>query len=147
MDVLLKKYFWVINLLTVVVCAALAGRAASHLLEQFFFLGDDAPQGAAAPRLSLPFMADKVHSKDTDKIIDRNIFCSACAPPPPPKEADADSGKVDPTPIRTTLSIDLVSTMNSVGHKETGQPEDKQQTYYCQKHADPVKVQAFNFGI
>ena len=47
-NVLLKKYFWVVNLVVIGVCAAFAGRAAGHIVEGAYLAGDDL-QGADAP--------------------------------------------------------------------------------------------------
>ena len=38
MDVLLKKYFWVLNLLVLGICASFAGRACKETLETGFTL-------------------------------------------------------------------------------------------------------------
>ena len=112
MDVLLKKYFWVIHLATVALCAGLLGRATSHFVEQTFFLGDEGQPGAAVtPRLQAFVPPDKVHAKDADRVIARNVFCSPCLPPPPDVETKVDDGKIDMNPIKTNLSIELVSTM------------------------------------
>jgi general secretion pathway protein C len=52
----------------------------------------------------------KAHSKDTDEIIRRNLFCSACAPEPVKQgggETDKDPNRIE----KTTLQLELVSTM------------------------------------
>ena len=51
MEVLLKKYFWVVNLVVIGICAGFAGRAAAHILEGAYLAGDDvkAPARRAAP--------------------------------------------------------------------------------------------------
>lgn len=106
MDVLLKNYFWVVNLLVIALCASLGGRAAAHLVEQKFLLG-----GEAAPRRFTPPPIDRQRGKDTEGITKRNVFCSACAPivektgdqPPPPPPAD--------NPVKSSLPFELVSTM------------------------------------
>ena len=107
MDVLLKKYFWVVNLLVIALCASLGGRAAAHLVEQKFLLGGD-----AGPRRFAPPLGERQRGKDTEAITKRNVFCSACAPivekgagdqPPPPPPAD--------NPVKSSLPFELVSTM------------------------------------
>ena len=51
MELLLKKYFWVVNLVVIGICAAFAGRAAGHILEGAYLAGDDikAPARHSAP--------------------------------------------------------------------------------------------------
>ena len=51
MELLLKKYFWVVNLVVIGICAAFAGRAAGHILEGAYLAGDDlkAPMRHAPP--------------------------------------------------------------------------------------------------
>ena len=80
MEILLKKYFWVINLVVIGICAGFAGRAAGHILEGAYLAGDDikAPQRHAAPP-----PVTKLHDKNGDTIVSRDIFCSGCVPPKP----------------------------------------------------------------
>jgi general secretion pathway protein C len=110
MDVFLKKYFWVVNLVVIGLCATLGGRAASHIIEQVA-LGPatDEPTGRRA------FMPppDRTRTKDTEEVIKRNVFCSNCSATPPkdsvataPTDAETSS-----TPQRTSLQLELVSTM------------------------------------
>jgi general secretion pathway protein C len=106
MEILLKKYFWVINLVVIGICAAFAGRAAGHILESAYLAGDDtkAPVHHAPPP-PLP----KVHDKNGDVIVTRDIFCSGCVPPKPvgPAENAAPSNEW----TKTSLQLELVSTM------------------------------------
>jgi general secretion pathway protein C len=107
MDVLLKKYFWVVNLAVVAICAAFAGRAASHFLTSSLLAGDDAkPAVHRAP----PPAPTKVHGKDADEIVKRNVFCSGCAPVAP-VATNATPGADSNDPQKTSLQIELVSTM------------------------------------
>jgi general secretion pathway protein C len=108
MEILLKKYFWVVNLMVVATCAVLAGRAGAHLLEGSWLAGEDSP--ASAQRRSTPPPPAKAHGKDTDEIVRRNLFCSGCAPPPPPVETGA-TGPSSNEPQKSALSLELVSTM------------------------------------
>jgi general secretion pathway protein C len=114
MDVLLKKYFWVLNLTVITVCAAFAGRAASHFIEAAYLVGDDAaklgvrrPMMAAAPQ--------KVHGKEAEEINKRNVFCSGCAPPPAAAAVDAVAEqKHKDEPQKSALQLELVSTMVAI---------------------------------
>ena len=108
MDVLLKKYFWVVNLVVVAICAVFAGRAGSHLIESSLLAGDDARPSALASRHPMA-PPQKVHGKEADEIIRRDIFCSGCAPPPPPSNESTAANANDPQ--KSSLQLELVSTM------------------------------------
>src|SRR5438477_13189799 len=109
MDVLLKKYFWVVNLLVIGICAMFAGRAAAHFLEGAYLAGSDDATRFTAPRRSLPPPAAKVHGKENDVIIKRDVFCSRCTPveikPPQPGDGPQSAD------VKSTLPLELVSTM------------------------------------
>jgi len=109
MDVLLKKYFWVVNLTVVGLCAFFAGRAVTHALTSKYLAGDT---GRQARRQTTASTAVKTRGKTPDDIVARNIFCSACSPP---EAKNADSGKSQAPssndPVKTSLSLELVSTM------------------------------------
>lgn len=109
MDVLLKKYFWVINLVVIGICATFAGRAAAHFLEGAYLTGSDDASKYQAPRRAPPQIAAKVHGKENDAIIHRDIFCSGCTPvePKPPQPGDGPQS----ADVKTTLPLELVSTM------------------------------------
>src|SRR6185295_7109552 len=81
MDVVLKKYFWVINLVVLGICAAFAGRAASHFLEAAYLTDD--PSSFHRRGNYLPPPPLKQHGKEPDELVKRNVFCSGCAPPVP----------------------------------------------------------------
>jgi general secretion pathway protein C len=111
MDVILRKYFWVINLVVLGVCASFAGRAASHFIEAAYLTDDPSSfrrRGSYVPPAPL-----KQHGKEPDEMVKRNIFCSGCAPPAP---VAAEAAAVVPAeelnrPKKTTLQLELVSTM------------------------------------
>ena len=106
MDVVLKKYFWVVHLAAIGMCSGLLGRAGSHIVEQVALASDD----AAPHRVSGPPPVETKRDKDTDGITKRNVFCSACAPVVTAVvKTDAASGEL--VPPRTTLPLELVSTM------------------------------------
>jgi general secretion pathway protein C len=111
MDVILKKYFWVLNLLVLGTCAIFAGKAGAHFIEAAY-LTDDPALMHRRGNFSAP-TPQKAHGKEPDEIVKRDIFCSGCAPPPPP----VDEGKTGPDPKtkdvaqKTSLQLELVSTM------------------------------------
>jgi general secretion pathway protein C len=108
MDVILKKYFWVVNLLVIALCSGFAGRAASHLIEGAYLTGEDARTPARRPQ---PYQAPKTRTKDADAIIKRNIFCSACAPIVTASSKNEAGGPQSNEPQKTSLQLELVSTM------------------------------------
>jgi general secretion pathway protein C len=107
MDALLKKYFWVVNLVVIAVCAIFAGKAAAHFIVGAVLSSDDARPSAR--RSGAGQQPAKVHGKETDEIIKRNLFCSGCAPIV--KVADASDGPQSNEPQKSSLQLELVSTM------------------------------------
>jgi general secretion pathway protein C len=105
MDVLLKKYFWVVNLVVVGICSAFGGRAAAHLIEGGFLAGDDMP---AATHRAAPPATIKAHGKSGEDIVKRNVFCSGCAPIVAQPVA---GGPQSNEPQKSSLQLELVSTM------------------------------------
>src|SRR5205814_5347855 len=110
MDVILKKYFWVINLLVLGICAAFAGRAASHFLEAAYLTDDPNTLHRRGP-YSAPAQL-RQHGKEPDELVKRDIFCSGCAPPPAatPETATVPAEELN-RPKKTSLQLELVSTM------------------------------------
>lgn len=106
MEILLKKYFWVVNLVVIGICAAFAGRAAGHILEGAYLAGDDIK--APAHRTAPPPVA-KLHDKSGEVIVSRDIFCSGCVPPKPTVESENAAPSHEWS--KTTLQLELVSTM------------------------------------
>lgn len=108
MEILLKKYFWVVNLVVIGICAGFAGRAAGHILEGAYLAGDDikAPQRHAPPP-----PAAKLHDKSGEVIVSRDIFCSGCVPPKPTTPTGGDSAAPSNEWTKSTLQLELVSTM------------------------------------
>jgi general secretion pathway protein C len=110
MDVILKKYFWVINLVVLGICAAFAGRAASHFLEATYLTDDPNTFHRRGPYMAPTVM--KQHGKDPDELVKRDIFCSGCTPPPVvATETAAPPAEELNRPKKTTLQLELVSTM------------------------------------
>jgi general secretion pathway protein C len=105
MEILLKKYFWVINLVVIAVCAGFAGRAAGHFVEGAYLAGDDVK--APLRRATSPAQT-KAHGKDGDVIVTRDVFCSGCIPPKPTASSDA---AISNEWQKTSLQLELVSTM------------------------------------
>jgi general secretion pathway protein C len=108
MEIILKKYFWVVNLVVIGICAGFAGRAAGHLVESAYLAGDDGKQVVGRRPVAMA-PQQKLHGKDGDMIITRDVFCSGCAPIKPVEATPGAPTSNDPQ--KTTLQIELVSTM------------------------------------
>lgn len=80
MQDLIKRHFWVLGAVTVVVCAVFAARATSHIVEAKYLADPE-----HAPKIA-PVMAPTqapvaaVRSKDGGQFQTRNMFCSDCTP-------------------------------------------------------------------
>ena len=80
MQDLIKRYFWVLGALVVMVCAVFAAKATSHIVEAKY-LGDPdhaAKVTAVAPNPSTP--VKQTRSKDGALLASRDMFCSECTP-------------------------------------------------------------------
>jgi general secretion pathway protein C len=109
MDVILKKYFWVFNLLVIALCATLAGRAAASMVVSAVLTGDGPPSHARTAPAMPP--SEAPHLKDADAILKRNIFCSTCAPIVPVLDVQSESQPTDLTPQKSSLQLQLVATL------------------------------------
>ena len=80
MQDLIKRHFWVLGAVTVVVCAVFAAKATSHIIEAKYLADPE-----HAPKIA-PVMAQTqapvaaVRSKDGGQFQGRNMFCSDCTP-------------------------------------------------------------------
>jgi general secretion pathway protein C len=115
MEIYLKKYFWVLNLVAIALCATLAARAVNHVVEAKYLLGD--PKKKLARPKPPPMAASPAtpagDKKDDAMVATRNIFCLACEPPKP---VDASQPQVafDPNhPPATSLPLQLLATQVS----------------------------------
>jgi general secretion pathway protein C len=105
MQDLIKRYFWMLGAVVVVVCAAFAAKATSHIVEARY-LGDSEhrPRVAAVmPRPETP--TPQVRTKDGGQLATRNMFCSDCTP-------TVDTAKpADPSQVAmTSLPLALLAT-------------------------------------
>jgi general secretion pathway protein C len=105
MQDLIKRYFWVLGAVVVMVCAVFAAKATSHIVEARY-LGDPehGPRIAAVmPRPETP--VPQVRTKDGGQLATRNMFCSDCTP-------TVDIAKpADPSQVAmTSLPLALLAT-------------------------------------
>ncbi|MCC6750793.1 MAG: hypothetical protein IT371_24260 [Deltaproteobacteria bacterium] len=113
MELLLRKYFWVFNLLVILVCAYLAARGTTRLI------GASLP---APPPRALP-MESNVEptlsgppAREIKPIVARNVFCSTCEPAPEvaaKEKADDAKEPANNEPVKTSLNLKLIATMVS----------------------------------
>jgi general secretion pathway protein C len=113
MQDLIKRYFWVLGVLAVVLCAVFAAKATGAIIEANL-LGD-AKQG---PKIQPPVRPDltaakPVRSKDGIQLATRNIFCSECTPPVAPVNTDPQAISL------TTLPLQLLATSVSSAEEES----------------------------
>jgi general secretion pathway protein C len=108
MQDLIKRYFWVLGITAILICAVFAAKATSHIIEAKY-LGDSAkaPKVAAVmPSPSQP--AKQTRSKDGGPFATRNMFCSECTPAP--VVANADPSSINTTSLPLVLLATMVST-------------------------------------
>ncbi|HWO21359.1 MAG TPA: type II secretion system protein GspC [Kofleriaceae bacterium] len=106
MQDLIKRYFWVVTVVAVMLCAMFAAKATASLIEASVLA--DAKQG---PKITPVARAEPVvkptRTKDGGQLATRNVFCSECTPPPT-------ATNVDPSAIAIT-GLPLVLLATNVG--------------------------------
>lgn len=146
MQDLIKRYFWVIGAVTVMVCSIFAAKATGHILEAKLLA--DSPRGPTIkPIAQSTTQAKPTHDKDGGQLQARNMFCSDCTPP---VEVAVST---DPSSIAIT-SLPLVLLATNIGFDEKSSyatiinTENQKQGAYAV--GDPVpgasgKVKAIRF--
>ncbi len=110
MGIYFKRYFWIVPLVTTMLCSYLAARAATAIADAKLGEDETLPK-QAPPRRPKPLAPQKpLASKDADVIIARNMFCSTCEPP---KATDDDKKPVEDSnhPPNTSLPLLLSATV------------------------------------
>lgn len=113
-DVVLKKYFWIVPVVTVIVCSTLTAKAVNY-----YVAGKALAPSATAPKVPQRTSASKkeapktARSKDGSALAKRNMFCHECEPIEP-VAADPATPSDGSVPI-TSLPLELVAT--NVGSK------------------------------
>jgi general secretion pathway protein C len=121
MQALIKRYFWVLGAITVMVCSVFAAKATSHVVEAKF-LGDPdhAPKVAVvAPSPATP--VKQVRSKDGQPLASRNMFCSECTPAAITVSSDPSSVQNTSLPLQllaTTIGVAEVDSFATVVNTE-----------------------------
>lgn len=111
----IKRHFWVIGALAVVLCAVFAAKATGAILTAKF-LGDPVkgPKITPIARTDAPKPDASARSKDGTQFQARNIFCSDCLPPEP---ATPVTNVGDPSSVAIT-GLPLVLLATNVGTTE-----------------------------
>jgi len=113
----IKKYFWIVNLATIALCALFGASALGKLVETK--IPRPKPARIQPPPPGMVASVGTTTQRDITQILRRNIFCSTCKPliEDPVKDSDAEGG-ADPNaaedaPVKTSLNIKLVATVVS----------------------------------
>lgn len=106
MQDLIKRYFWLVGVVAVMLCAVFAAKATGALVEASF-LGDSKQGPKITPVLHTEPVAKPTRSKDGAQLASRNVYCSDCTPSPT-------AVNVDPTAIAIT-GLPLVLLATNVG--------------------------------
>ncbi len=106
MEQYVKKYFWILIPLVVVVCAYLSAKAVNHVIAGKYLIGDAEAQ--RPPPVVPRAKPAATRSKVGEPIAQRNIFCSDCVIEEPSDEVD--DGPSDGSIQNTSLPIYLVAT-------------------------------------
>ncbi len=110
MEVYLKKYFWTLGIIVTVVCAILAGKGVTHIVEAKYLLDGEEADRPAPQATSASADPEPQRSKSGQPLADRNIFCATCEPPEPEIEEEPEI-ETDPDRVpATSLPLELVAT-------------------------------------
>jgi general secretion pathway protein C len=103
MQDLIKRYFWVVGAVTVMVCAVFAAKATGAFIEGAV-LGDSKQGPKIPPMVRTEAVAKPTRSKDGTQLATRNVFCSECTP-------SVSTTNLDPTAVALTgLPLQLLAT-------------------------------------
>ncbi len=110
----LRKNFWLINILTIVLCTFFLASAVNHLVEGSLPAAKAPKNRALGAHKRVPLRPSR---RDITTILDRNIFCSTCektAEAPLTGTPTEDEGQpADNQPVKTSLEIKLIATLVS----------------------------------
>lgn len=142
MTIYVRKYFWMLNLFTIALCALLAAKAVGHLVEANL-PPPKTRRVIPPPQLGQTLVAHG--ARDITPILSRNIFCSTCEKvvegpnPGDPNASGAPTGEPnDDAPVKTSLNIKLIATLIS--------NEDKAWSYAAIQNVTDSKSRLFAIG-
>jgi general secretion pathway protein C len=112
MQDLIKRYFWVIGAVTVIICAVFAAKATGSFLTAKFLADSTKPPKVTPIQPRVDAVVKPVRSKDGGQLASRNMFCSECTP--------AVAVVTDPSQIQqTSLPLVLLATNVSPDPKQS----------------------------
>src|SRR5690348_3319194 len=112
MQDLIKRYFWVIGAVTVVICAVFAAKATGSFLTAKFLADSTKAPKVTPVQPRVDTVVKPVRSKDGGQLASRNMFCSECTP--------AVVVATDPSQIQQTgLPLVLLATNVSPDPKQS----------------------------
>jgi hypothetical protein len=98
MQELLRRYFWVVVVLTVIAAATFAAKTTNHVIEGKYLADPKhSPQGEAARRRR-PRRRPRRARKIGQPLLERNMFCATCTAAGDAVAAGAE-GPVDPNAV------------------------------------------------
>jgi general secretion pathway protein C len=100
---IVRRYFWLVGVATVVICSVFAANAASHVVESRYWVE---PSSGAHIEVARVATVAPPADKDGAAIAERNMFCSDCGEVEPGPGPD---DRPDLVPL-TSLPIKLVAT-------------------------------------
>jgi general secretion pathway protein C len=110
MEMLLRKYLWVVDLVVVVLCAGLTARATATMVGSAMRSSGPSQMRITEAPASAP--RGSALDKQIEDILRRNIFCSSCRPIISPVSSPSPSPLVSATGLaNTTLPLRLLAIM------------------------------------
>jgi len=148
MQQIVKKYFWVVSVVVVVLCSGFAAKAVNHFVEAEYLGESSEPAKAKRHLVSKPKPKVAHTSKNGDPLAKRNMFCSTCEPVEPVEEeptgsvADGDHVPLTALPLR--LVATNVSTIEAYSFATIRNEDTERQGAYWLKSEIPEagKVEA-----
>jgi general secretion pathway protein C len=111
MSVFLRKHFWVVNLLSIALCAFFAARAVGRLVESKL---PRPPVRRTLPGPSLGAEPLALGPRDVTGILGRNVFCSTCEKvAETPTKSEAGDQPASNEPVKSSLNLKLLATLVS----------------------------------
>jgi general secretion pathway protein C len=107
MDAYVKRYFWLLGAVVVVVCTIFLAKGFNHYVEAKY-LGDDTEAVKAAP-VQRQAPKRESRSKSGVPLADRNMFCYECEPPQVEETEDEPAVAGGTVPL-TSLPLRVVAT-------------------------------------
>jgi general secretion pathway protein C len=128
MQDLIKRYFWVIAVVTVITCAVFAAKATGSFLTAKF-LADSTKAPKVTPIAPRVEVVKATRSKDGGQLATRNMFCSECTPPV--AVVNADPSSIQQTSLPLVLLATNVSTDPKLSYASVINTESQKQGSYA----------------